>query len=237
MTMELSLYPVDPREPGSFNGQAFPRGGERRDAAENRARILAAAEALFAERGVASVNMAEIADAAGVGKGTLYRRFAHKGELCMALMDEQLRLHQDAMLEQLRSMQARGVAYVDQLCHFLRGVVQFTEQHIPLLCEVQRAFGVGEDGPESDAPFFAWQHLTVQGILKRAQEAGEVAGDLSLDMTVDFLLAPLTASYFRYLRNQRGYSVDDLCQGLEIWVRQLFSAGFRGQNVQGAEKQ
>ncbi|MEZ4635165.1 MAG: TetR family transcriptional regulator [Caldilineaceae bacterium] len=42
---------------------------ERRDAVENRQRVLAAAKALFAEHGVANVHMAQIAEAAGVGRG------------------------------------------------------------------------------------------------------------------------------------------------------------------------
>jgi AcrR family transcriptional regulator len=52
---------------------------ERADAARNRLRVLDAAERLFADRGVAGVTMDDIAAAAGVGKGTLYRRFTDKG--------------------------------------------------------------------------------------------------------------------------------------------------------------
>ncbi len=48
---------------------------ERADAARNRRRILAAAEQLFAARGVGAVTMSEIAAAAGVGKATVFRRF------------------------------------------------------------------------------------------------------------------------------------------------------------------
>src|SRR4051794_8640134 len=61
---------------------------ERRDAAEHRRRILIAARALFAAQGIDATNMTEIARTAHIGQGTLYRRFAHKGELCEALMKE-----------------------------------------------------------------------------------------------------------------------------------------------------
>jgi hypothetical protein len=47
---------------------------ERADAARNRWRVLAAAERLFAERGVAAVTMHDVVAAAGIGKGTLWRQ-------------------------------------------------------------------------------------------------------------------------------------------------------------------
>ena len=71
---------------------------ERADAARNRLRVLDAAERLFAERGVAGVTMDDIATAAGVGKGTLYRRFTDKGGLAVALLDERERELHTAML-------------------------------------------------------------------------------------------------------------------------------------------
>jgi AcrR family transcriptional regulator len=71
---------------------------ERADAARNRLRVLEAAERLFAERGVAGVTMDDVAAAAGVGKGTLYRRFTDKGGLAVALLDERERELQSAML-------------------------------------------------------------------------------------------------------------------------------------------
>jgi AcrR family transcriptional regulator len=59
----------------------------RADAQRNRERILAAARELMAERG-AAVEMTEIAEAAGVGVGTLYRRFPDKQALILELLRE-----------------------------------------------------------------------------------------------------------------------------------------------------
>ena len=52
----------------------------RADAARNRERIIAAAAAVFAERGLDAAT-AEIAHRAGVGEATLFRRFPTKDEL------------------------------------------------------------------------------------------------------------------------------------------------------------
>lgn len=57
----------------------------RADARRNRERIIAAAEAIFAERG-ADAPMEEIARGAGVGVGTLYRRFPDRDALVVAVM-------------------------------------------------------------------------------------------------------------------------------------------------------
>lgn len=61
----------------------------RRDAERNRQRILAAARAVFTERGL-DASLDEIARRAGVGVGTVYRRFADKEELVDALFAERV---------------------------------------------------------------------------------------------------------------------------------------------------
>ncbi|WP_171064296.1 TetR/AcrR family transcriptional regulator [Actinomadura soli] len=75
-----------------------PPPKERADAARNRAKVLEAAAALFARHGVESVSMDAVAAAAGVGKGTLFRRFGDKAGLAVALLDERERDLQDAIL-------------------------------------------------------------------------------------------------------------------------------------------
>ncbi|MET8427602.1 helix-turn-helix domain-containing protein [Nocardia sp. NPDC004860] len=58
----------------------------RVDAVRNQARILSAADRLFAERGI-DVTLDDVAHAAGVGVGTVYRRFANKSELVAEILD------------------------------------------------------------------------------------------------------------------------------------------------------
>jgi AcrR family transcriptional regulator len=73
----------------------------RRDAAANRERILHAARGLFFERGL-EASMDEVARAAGVGAGTLYRRFATKGALLDAILGDVLERFHALVVEALR---------------------------------------------------------------------------------------------------------------------------------------
>src|SRR6266851_723708 len=61
----------------------------RRDAELNRRRIIAAAREVFRERGLAAT-LDDVARHAGVGVGTVYRRFANKEELVDALFDDMI---------------------------------------------------------------------------------------------------------------------------------------------------
>ncbi|MEZ4616443.1 MAG: TetR/AcrR family transcriptional regulator [Caldilineaceae bacterium] len=150
------------------NTEALAAKPERADAQENRTRILAAAEALFHAQGVNNVNMVDIARAAGVGQGTLYRRFASKGELCLALLDTQMRDFQDQTLAQFNAMGTDGQAYLAQLAWFINAWVHFQAHHSLLLCAVSQDFQV-EDHPHS--PPFLWQRMTIHGLLRRAANA------------------------------------------------------------------
>src|ERR1700754_1434289 len=61
----------------------------RKDAERNRQRILTAAGELFAERGLC-VTLDDVAHHAGVGVGTVYRRFPDKAELIDALFAQRM---------------------------------------------------------------------------------------------------------------------------------------------------
>ena len=194
---------------------------ERRDAAANRALILETAASLFAEQGVANVNMADIAQVAGVGKGTLYRRFANKAELALALMDTQMREFQEAMLGRMRQQSEQGISKLAQLDQFLDALVYFVDRHNPLLCVVQSEgllAGLGEQ--ERQRPHF-WQHMTISGLLQGAIQDGDLPSDLDVAYTADALLATLNASLFRFQREGRAFSLERISAGLRRLVTGL----------------
>jgi AcrR family transcriptional regulator len=91
----------------------------RRDAEENRRRLLEAAREVFAESGF-EATMDEVAARAGVGVGTAYRRFANKEELIGALFQDRL--------DELEAVIDRAQAEQDPW----RGIVTYLEGSIAL---------------------------------------------------------------------------------------------------------
>lgn len=89
----------------------------RKDAERNRRRILEAARDLFASQGL-EPNLNDVAHHAGVGVGTVYRRFASKEELLEAIFEDginQLTVLAESALRQPDSWQ--GFAwYVERMC-------------------------------------------------------------------------------------------------------------------------
>jgi len=206
---------------GEINNSEDDGRTERRDAAANRSKILETAERLFAQQGVANVNMADLAQAAEVGKGTLYRRFANKGELCLALMDTQMADFQNGILARMQQMNADGVPKLEQLAQFIDALVYFTDTHSPLLCEVQREGLIPNiTDTRLQLPHF-WQHMTVSGLLRAAATSGEIPADLDTDYLADALLAPLRADIFQFQKSNRGFTLERISNGLRTLISGL----------------
>ncbi len=203
-----------------LNNEASPaERAERSDAVANRRRILQTAEQLFAERGVNEVNMADIAKAAKVGQGTLYRRFANKSELCLALLDTQMTDFQNSVLLKLGEMARAHEPQLQQLAWFLDAMVYFHERHMPLICAAARDFPTVTMGRPAA---WVWEQLTVRGLLQGALRTGEIRREIAiqLDLLVyaDILLAPLQPGAFEMARNVDHYSLERISAGVRLLV-------------------
>src|SRR6516225_2003836 len=109
-----------------------PPPKERADAARNRAAVLQAAAGLFAEHGVAAVSMDQVAAAAGVGKGTIFRRFGDKAGLAVALLDARERELQEAILYGPPPL-GPGAAPAARLTAFTSAYLDYLLEHLELV--------------------------------------------------------------------------------------------------------
>jgi AcrR family transcriptional regulator len=140
----------------------------RADAERNRARILAAAAELFAERGL-DVSLDEIAAHAGVGVGTVYRRFPDKDALIDALFEEKI--------ERAVALAERALELEDPwegFTTFMRGMCRMQAEDRGF----KEALLVREHGRERVARARERIAPRAMRLLARAQEAGAVRADL-----------------------------------------------------------
>jgi AcrR family transcriptional regulator len=194
--MELPLADPSPRS-------------ERADAARNRARVLEAAAALFEERDGREVTMEEIARAAGVGKGTLYRRYPDVPSIAVALLDEHERALQERLLRG-RPPLGPGAPPAERLAAFYRAMVELLERHGHLALAAE----TGERRYRTGA-YQAWS-LHVRALLADAGMDGHPA-------LVDALLAPLAPDVFAQQR-AGGLSARRIARDLGLLARRVLAA-------------
>jgi AcrR family transcriptional regulator len=182
---------------------------ERADAARNRVRILAAAERLFAERGVETVSMDEVAAAAGVGKGTLYRRFTDKAGLGIAVLDTRERELQDAILGGPPPL-GPGAPPRARLLAFVDAYLDYAWRNLELLVVAETA---SAGGRYRSGVYAGFRHH-VEILLTAAAASDPPIG-------AEFLLAPLAGDLLRHLRIERGFSSDAIRSGVVGLVANL----------------
>jgi AcrR family transcriptional regulator len=209
------------------------RRHERRDAAEHRQRILEVARHLFAEHGIDAVSMHQIAMAAGIGQGTLYRRYAHKGELCMDLLRE----HYERFVEEIATQLAATATSpaLERLESVLAEIVALLEEQGAMLGPVAGTDMRDGQCNESDisryisfqrTPWYLWLHELFAGLLTEAVERGELAS-LDVPYTVDAILAALHPAFYRFQRQERGFTSERILQGL----RHIYIDGLKAPSV------
>ena len=196
-------------------GRPVGGGHERSDAARNRRAVLEAARALFGERGVTCVTMEEISRAAGVGKGTLYRRFPNKGVLCQALLDEPTREFQRETMELVGET---GVGPLEKLDRFLDGLVRFTEENLDLLYGGEEPLWGATRLARFRSPAYDWRRWTVLGLLRAAAREGKFDEDLDLEYLAPALLAPLEVELYYHQRRVAGLPSDRISAGIRSLV-------------------
>jgi AcrR family transcriptional regulator len=165
---------------------------ERADAAANREKLLAAAEELFATCDPATVSMDAVAAKAGVGKGTLFRRFGDRASLARAIIGRHEIELQEGMIRGEPPL-GPGAPPLERLVAFGAAYLDFLDRHGRLLREAE---GSHEAFLHSGVYAFYRMHVTLllreAGVGPRAEFLADV---------VMFPLAATAHAYFRGLRN------------------------------------
>ncbi|MCJ7841876.1 TetR/AcrR family transcriptional regulator [Lederbergia sp. NSJ-179] len=181
---------------------------ERRDAAANRQRILDTAIRLFEQHGVEQVSMNQIATKAGIGPGTLYRRYRNKGELCLDLIKDNVVLcfediqaylehnHKDPPEQRLKGI--------------LRLFLRFRESKIQLLKGVEDSASTNRKKSGTRSPLYDELHrLLVELFNEMNKETVAVRNNI---FKADMLLEALKSDGYLFQREVRGYSPEEILE-------------------------
>lgn len=195
------------RSPAGASGLPLLVPRQRGDATRNRGRVLDAARRLVAERGTAAITMDDVAAAAGVGKGTLFRRFGSRAGLMRELLDADERDMQEAMMFGPPPLGPQAPP-LERLLAFGRARLEFVRRHADLLVEADR------DWPGRSSPAGALLQTHLRLLLAGAGATGDLATQ------ADALLALLDAGYVRHQLEDRGRTPAQLADAwAEVAVR------------------
>ncbi len=158
-----------------------PLAAARRvDAERNRARIVDAARAAFADPD-ADVSMAEISRRARVGSATLYRNFANRRELLEALYVDEI----DAVCQAAATISGDDSPQAILVAWLHRFYAYFESKRFVAAALLEHA--------DPDAPVFGAGLARVlnasRPLLRAAQESGEIRTDLTLEQILDMVVA------------------------------------------------
>jgi AcrR family transcriptional regulator len=186
---------------------------ERSDAARNRRKVLEAASRLFECHGAANVSMEAVAAEAGVGKGTLFRRFGDRASLARSVLEQHEIELQDGMIRGPAPL-GPGAPPCERLYAFGRAYLTFLDRHSDLILAAE----FGSPGLRLVSPVYALYRTHVTLLLQQAGVDGHA------EYLADVLLAPLSASTFCYHRDARGLTVDQLAEHYRDLCRRVLDS-------------
>jgi AcrR family transcriptional regulator len=200
---------IDPMAPLELPVTGAPT--ERADAARNRERIICAAARLIEENGgCTEVSMDAIAAAAGVGKGTLFRRFGDRAGLMRALIDE----HETALQESIIRGEpplGPGAPPAERLAACGRGRFELLDRHSAMIAAAE----FGERDARFSSPVYLFYRAHIAMLVRDCDPA------VDADYLTEALLAPLAADVFTYQRQVLGMDLDRIVAGYAQLVQRL----------------
>ncbi|KOT64131.1 TetR/AcrR family transcriptional regulator [Streptomyces rimosus] len=176
-----------------------------------RRKLFEAAVTLIAEQGFSSTTVDEIAERAGVAKGTVYYNFASKNELFEELLRHGIELLATSLQEAADGAAARGGTRVDALDAMIRAGLDFiarypalTQLYVAELWRTNRAW-------QSTLMVVRERAITVvEGVLREAVAGGELSEDIDIPLTASALFGMVLVAALDWQSYQPHRSIDDV---------------------------
>jgi AcrR family transcriptional regulator len=178
----------------------------------NHERVLCTAARLFAEHGAENVSMDQIATAAGVGKGTLFRAFGDRAGLAGAVLSEHEGQLQDDLIRGPAPV-GPGAPAIERIGAFGTAYMNFLEGHVDLMLAAE-----GGQGTRYKTGPFAFYRTHVVLLVREVLPDG-----FDAEYTADVLLAPLAAEFFVYQRRVRDRSLTELADAYRCLVSRVLT--------------
>lgn len=196
----------------------MPERKPRKDAVRNRTAVLAAADALFARcEGPEDVTMADVAAAAGVGKGTLFRAFGDRTGLIRALYEARLEPIVDAV-EAGPPPLGPATPPLQRVPALLDALLCFKLDNRPLALALE---GTGGGSPYQAGHYERW-HGLLRGVLER------IPGLADGDFTAHALLAAIRADLVERLAGREGVPRERMRAQLAAFTARVLGAATAG---------
>lgn len=199
MTEPLPLPSTPQRDDRGVTDLSLMPTGERArlraDAARNRTRLLEVAASLAAERGIANVTMENIACGAGVGKGTVFRRFGDRTGLLVALLGHQEEQFQAHLISGAPPV-GPGAPAVERLHAFGSALMRHEHEHRDLYLAAHAEPGRRRTSPPYQ---FRLAHLCI--LLREARCDGDI------ELVAHTLLGYVETVLVDHLLTERGMSL------------------------------
>jgi AcrR family transcriptional regulator len=160
---------------------------------EKRPLILQAATEVFAEQGFASVTVAEIADRAGIGKGTVYEYFSSKDELLFAVFEWM----NEGIFERIHTLLEDGGTTHERLQRLLDLGAQITSEQVEMQAVVldfwsaSRGTKVEERYNQACLTTFRAYRRLVADVIREGQTTGELRSDVDPEAVAVMVVAAM----------------------------------------------
>ncbi len=196
--------PDDRAPAGALSLPVIGQPKERADAARNKRVLLVAARKIMVECGVEAISMDRVAAQAGVGVGTVYRRFGDRGGLALALLDDVERQFQAAFLSGPPPL-GPGAPAVARIRAFLHAYIDRldTEADLHAVAELRMPTSRYTSGAYRTARAHLVALLT------------EAGSKVDIAFAADALLALTGAGIFIHQRRELGFSLERIKEGID----------------------